>query len=263
MRRREVILLVGGAAAWPIAVRAQAARSTGLAIWERAPAIPASSSDALPRLANELIGRQVSVIANARVAGCQECHAENSLTSTTPSSMGRSPGASARHRGGRCDLCDVSSARRGDNARSAIQFPPGAHRPWAWASIAWPIAFANASSHEPEPLALVQPATAPATAPVTAPLTAFPPVTGSCFSVFPAYKKGAHKARSACRPSSIPPVNAAAHDSSSRQGRSRRLEFGLLGLYVADLLEGNHSALRNEHHDGRNVEECCKSLGSD
>src|SRR5450631_1388490 len=58
-------------------------------------------------------------------------------------------------------------------------------------------------------------------------------------------------------------VNAAAHYSSSRQGRSRRLQFGLLGFYVADLLEGNHPSLRDKHHDDRNLEECRKSLGSD
>jgi hypothetical protein len=58
-------------------------------------------------------------------------------------------------------------------------------------------------------------------------------------------------------------VNAAAHYSSSRQGRSRRLQFGFLGFYVPDLFDGYHPAVRNEHNDDRNLEECCKSLGSD
>ncbi len=58
-------------------------------------------------------------------------------------------------------------------------------------------------------------------------------------------------------------VNTAADDSSSRQGRSRRLQFGLLGFYVANSLDGNHPALRNKHHDDRNLEDRCKSLGSD
>ena len=58
-------------------------------------------------------------------------------------------------------------------------------------------------------------------------------------------------------------VDSGAHDSSRRQRRSRRLEFGLLGFYAADSLEGNDFALRNKHQDDRNLEEHCKSLGSD
>ena len=58
-------------------------------------------------------------------------------------------------------------------------------------------------------------------------------------------------------------VDADAHNGSSRQRRSRRLQFGLLGFYVADSFEKNHPVLRNEHHDGRNLEQRCESLGSD
>jgi hypothetical protein len=36
-----------------------------------------------------------------------------------------------------------------------------------------------------------------------------------------------------------------------------------VGFYVADSLEGNYRALRDEHHDDRNLEERCKSFGSD
>src|SRR5882724_12804857 len=58
-------------------------------------------------------------------------------------------------------------------------------------------------------------------------------------------------------------VNAAAHDHSSRQGRPRRLQFGLLGLHVADLFEGSQPVLGDQHHDDRNFEECCKSVERD
>lgn len=122
MKRREVILLVGGAVTWPIAVRAQATRvyrvgylGTGTSNprilqffrdglrelgWVEGQNIiieyryGEGRSDALPGLANELIGLQVDVIvASPTPASLAARNATQTillleLASTIPSSMG-------------------------------------------------------------------------------------------------------------------------------------------------------------------------------